>query len=328
MRYCQTDNPDRLLFNGDIKAIQSTVSQYLIHLYTTKGFASSTVLFHATTLKFFYTMNDVTSLNWKKIAKVLPKARKAVEDRPYTIHEISRLLEKVDQRGKVIILLMASSGIREGAIHLLKIAHLERVQDIYKITVYKNEPEEYFTFCSTECVKAIDDYFTYRERYGEIIKPYSPLIREQFNKNNEEQAANPRFVSRGNIENIIYRSINDAGIREKKNIVKGQRRVLHEVMQSHGLRKFFNTQMVTEGKMSPLYAEFLMGHKTGGLAMESYVRPTVQQILEEYLKAVDSVTINEEHKLRHELEHYKIKASQFDELRAEIDGLKEALRNR
>jgi hypothetical protein len=96
-------------------------------------------------------------------------------------------------------------------------------------------------------------------------------------------------------------------------------------MQSHGLRKFFNTQMVTEGKMSPLYAEFLMGHKTGGLAMESYVSSTVQQILEEYLKAVDSVTINEEHKLRRQVETLTLEKSKVEAALGRIDELYQRL---
>ena len=59
---------------------------------------------------------------------------------------------------------------------------------------------------------------------GEIIKPSSPLIREQFDKNNAEQAANPKNVKVGAIKNIIYHAINDSGLREKKNVIKGQKR--------------------------------------------------------------------------------------------------------
>jgi site-specific recombinase XerD len=68
------------------------------------------------------------------------------------------MLEKSDQRGKVAILLMASSGMRQGSIASLKINHLEKIQDIYQITVYKNTPQQYITFCSYECANAIDDY--------------------------------------------------------------------------------------------------------------------------------------------------------------------------
>jgi integrase len=87
-------------------------------------------------------MNDVIAINWEKISKVLPEFRKVANDRPYSLAEISRLLEKVDHRCRIIILLMASSGMREGAIHSLKLSDIERLQDIYKITVYKNEAEE------------------------------------------------------------------------------------------------------------------------------------------------------------------------------------------
>lgn len=201
--------------------------------------------------------------------------------------------------------------------------HLQRINDIYKITVYKNDPEEYITFCSPECAKAVDDYLEYRKRCSVIIKPSAPLIRQVFNKLNPIVSANPRAMGVGSIENIIYRAIYDSGIREKKNMVKGQKRVLHEVMQSHGLRKFFNTQVVIEGKMSPLYAEFMMGHRSG-LAMESYVRPTIQQLYDEYMKVVNNVTINEENRLRQENQTLKIKK---DNLEARLDRLEQVYRD-
>jgi hypothetical protein len=43
------------------------------------------------------------------------------------------------------------------------------------------------------------------------------------------------------------------------------------------------------------------------------------------VKAVDAPTIEEEDKLRRGLECYKIKASQFDTLREEIDQLKQLI---
>jgi integrase len=315
LKFCQTESPDDLLFNGDIKTIQNTVSRFLIHLQA-EGFSPATGSHHLAALKFFYTMNDLTSINWKKVSKVKAKPRRVANDRPYNTNEIAKMLEKADHRGRIAILLMASTGMREGAINTLKIAHLERIQDIYKIIVYKNDPEEYITFCSPECAKAIDDYLGYRKRYGEIIKPYSPLIREQFDKNDQIQAANPKAIGEGSIKSIIYRAINDAGLREKKNIVKGQPKFLHEVMQSHGLRKFFESQVVDAG-MDLFYAELLMGHKNG-LAMQSYVKPTISQMLERYMQTVDSITINEENKLRREVQTLKIEKSKMERLEQKI----------
>ena len=79
------------------------------------------------------------------------------------------MLEKADQRGRVAILLMASTGMRVGAIPLLKIRNLERIEkySLYKVTVYENEDEEYITFCTPECAKEIESYFEYRQHIGE-----------------------------------------------------------------------------------------------------------------------------------------------------------------
>ena len=42
------------------------------------------------------------------------KNKKNKKDRPYTYFEISKMLEKADQRGRIAILLMSSAGIRVG----------------------------------------------------------------------------------------------------------------------------------------------------------------------------------------------------------------------
>jgi integrase len=249
--------------------------------------------------------------------------KKVANDRPYNRDEIARMLEKADQRSRIIILLMCSSGLREGAIHLLKLSHLEKLSEIYKITVYKNFREEYITFCSLECTKAIDDYLDFRQRYGEKLKSYSPLIREQFDKTDPVKCANPKEVGRRAIANMIWRLIVDSGVREKKNIVRGQKKILHDVMQSHGLRKFFNTQIIVNG-INPIYAEAMMGHRQG-LAMDSYVKPTVAQMLDEYLKVVESVTIDPSLRLKKEVQSLKQEVNRFNRLDKEIEELKQKI---
>lgn len=69
------------------------------------------------------------------------------------------MLEKADQRGRTTILLMSSAGIRVGALPLLRIRNLEKIEQygLYKITVYEGEDEEYTTFCTPECAKEIDE---------------------------------------------------------------------------------------------------------------------------------------------------------------------------
>jgi site-specific recombinase XerD len=87
---------------------------------------------------------------------------------------------------RVVILLLASTGMRIGAIPDLKLKHLTKIEEfsLYQITVYENTKDEYYCFCSPECANAIDSYMAYRERCYEKITPESPLVREQFDRNN------------------------------------------------------------------------------------------------------------------------------------------------
>ncbi|HEY7227029.1 MAG TPA: hypothetical protein VH481_02775 [Nitrososphaeraceae archaeon] len=53
-------------------------------------------------------------------------------------------------------MLLASTGMRIGAIPSLKLRNLEKINDVYKIVVYEGFRQEYFTFCSQECAKVLD----------------------------------------------------------------------------------------------------------------------------------------------------------------------------
>ena len=64
-----------------------------------------------------------------------------------------------------------------------------------------------------------------------------------------------------------------------------------------------------------------MGHRQG-LAMDSYVKPTVTQMLDEYLKVVDSVTIDPSLRLERENKMLKQEVSRFNRLDREIEELK------
>jgi integrase len=162
-------------------------------------------------------MNDITGINWKKVSKVLPEPMKVANDRPYTREEIARMLEKVDDRGKVVILLMCSTGMRQGAIPTLIVGDCKKTETgIYTITVYRNSSQQYTTMCSFECAQAIDSYLEYRQRCGEKIIATSPLIRQSFDKKT-------RPLADTSMKNIILRALNDAGLREKRNVIGGER---------------------------------------------------------------------------------------------------------
>jgi hypothetical protein len=91
---------------------------------------------------------------------------------------------------------------------------------------------------------------------------------------------------------------------------------------SHGFRKFWMNQAV-KSKMNPEIREMLLGHRIG--IASSYYRPTEDEMLDEFMKAVDNLTINEENKLRRKVEMLTIEKSKVDEALSMIQEMKSRL---
>jgi integrase len=73
----------------------------------------------------FFEINDVL-INKKKIQRFKGDNISKYEYRSYTTEEINNLLSVCDDRGKAAVLLMASTGLRVGALPDLKIKHLKK----------------------------------------------------------------------------------------------------------------------------------------------------------------------------------------------------------
>lgn len=58
----------------------------------------------------------------------MPVQRRLKEDKAYTHKQIERILKYADRRGQVMVLLMASTGMRIGALPQLTIGSLEKRQ--------------------------------------------------------------------------------------------------------------------------------------------------------------------------------------------------------
>jgi integrase len=263
-----------------------------------KGY--STIHNYASCVLAFYKIHDI-ALNVTKINKFIPAQKKVRKDRAYTHEEILKLLEIADERGRVIILIMASSGMRLGALPLLRLRNLEN----NKLTVYEGEREEYFTFITPECKTAIDSYLDFRSRYGETLNDNSPLIREQFNTKDPFRVKKAKQLTLPMIKfNLIH-------LEEKAGL-----RLTNVVAASHGFRKFFTTQLI-HSKVNPEIREMLLGHKIG--LASAYYRPTEQDMLEEYEKAEDNLTIDPSNRLRKQLENAKVEKSRIQRIEQKMD---------
>lgn len=245
-------------------------------------------------IKLFCEMNNILSINWKLISRSMPKGRHSSNDRPPSRDEIIRLLEYPDRRIKPIIFVMVSSGIRVGAWDYMKWKHIvpiERDGHIIaaKLTVYSGENEEYYTFVTPEAYKSLVEWMDFRASYGEKITGESWLMRNMWRTVSMKYGAKlglarePIQLKSSGIRVLIDRALQIQGIREP--LRPGAKR--HEFKTVHGFRKFFKTQ--AEQVMKSINVEICMGHNIG--VSKSYYKPSSNDMLDDYLKAVDLLSI-------------------------------------
>jgi integrase len=230
---------------------------------------------------------------WKKIMRGMPKGRRYANDRAPTLQEIKRVLAYPDRRMKPILYTMTSSGIRLNAWDYLKWKHIVPVlRDdqivAARISVYADDDDEYYSFISREAFDALDEWMIYRKQCGETVTGDSCLMRNLWDVTTPKGKGVitiPKRLKATGIKRLIERALWAQGIRLK--LDEGKRR--HEFQADHGFRKWFKTKCESAG-MRSINIETLMGHSLG--LSDSYYRPTEEEILNDYQKAVDVLTIN------------------------------------
>jgi integrase len=88
--------------------------QHLKQRVESKEISGTTVRNYVKAIKLFCEMSEIL-VTWKKIMRGLPRSRSYANDRAPSIEEIRKITDYPDRRIKLIVYLMASSGIRLGA---------------------------------------------------------------------------------------------------------------------------------------------------------------------------------------------------------------------
>lgn len=312
--YCQwlgVDDPNKLITKDLINSpsavhqVEDKLIEYITFLKNSNQ-SYNTIHVRLAAITHFYTINRV-NINRTYISKFKPINRKVRNnDKAYTHKQIEKLLDSaVSERDRVIVLLMASAGLRIGALPYLTIGNLSRVylpgyppdSYIYKIVVYDKEPEQYYTFTTFELAEAIDTYLDYRKRNGEELKPDAPLLRNHFDANSKgtRAAANEqKFIGHRSFHNTIDRMLVRAGL---KVVRSWENRELNEVMASHGFRKFCITQM-KKAKVDFNDREALVSHRLSRGLDVNYDRTEDEDRLQEFLMAMDLLTISPKNRLK------------------------------
>jgi integrase len=279
---------------GNVTAAEATqeIVQYLMKLKD-DGISYGYRNIALAAIKHDYIMqnDDRLVLNWTKIAKFLGENERKYEIRGYTHDEIRRMVEIADIKYKAVILMLASTGMRRDALVRLELRDLEYLKDynLYKIRIYKKSDSEQVCFTTPEAAEAIKLYVSKR--------PGAKYFHNVSNK----------AISKALIKLAIQ-----AGIVEKRGIGSAHR---NEVPAVHGLRKFSITQMA-KAKVDTEVAKLLTGHSIG--VRGRYLNYTDDDLLQEYLKAVDLLTINEANRLRRKVDTLEEKENQIQSLKEQL----------
>lgn len=280
------------------------------------SYAYRNVAFSA--IKHYHVMHDII-LNWEKIFKYLGDNVKKNSLRGYTRDEIRRMLEVASPTYRMVILIFCSTGMRREALTQIKIPHMEYLSDyhLYKIKVYPGTREEYVCFTTPEAADAIKLYLSTNN-----------IGKEEYLHNTIPTSVTQKLREIAIKAGVSKEQVTEEG---KGKPIKHQYR--NEIPAVHGTRKFCITQMakadkdengkpIKETRVNTEIAKLLTGHSIG--VRGDYVEYDDDNLLQEYLKAIDRLTIQNENRLAKELDYLKgQKDKRIKTLEAQVKGLEE-----
>jgi len=256
------------------KTPDTHVISYLMSMKN-EGLSSSYRNVALAAIKHYYEMNDIL-LNWKKVSRFIGEQKFDNQIRGYNHEEIQKLLFVADVKYKCVILTLCSTGMRrEALVQINPIKDMEYLDDykLYKIRIYRNTKWEQICFTTPEAANAINLHMqTRNRRYFHDVHP---------------QALSDR------IRDLAIK----AGLGKLHPLTETSRHGVYrnDIPAVHGLRKFTITQMA-KAKVDTEIAKLLTGHTIG--VRGRYLNYSEDDLLQEYLKAVDLLTINEENRLK------------------------------
>ncbi|MGB9940237.1 tyrosine-type recombinase/integrase [Methanosarcina sp.] len=269
--------------------------------------------------------------------------------------DLQDVLKVCDPLEKAIMLTGISSGLSSNEIQNLKLDDFKKGYDsktgitTFNLTRGKTGVE-FVTFLSPEASKAVLDYLEFRDR---DIKAATCRRKQQVEKQRTLDNDGYLFILRQvpdeflqtqddelrklteNAISKLYRAISD---KAKKSTKQG----FYNVVRSHTMRKYYNSAMLNAGADSQ-FVEFTMGHSLGE-TKHAYYRPDNKQLKEMYQKFIPYLTIEksldisvspeylaivrENEILRSETARHVVERREVQDLKAEIERMKQLEREK
>jgi integrase len=274
----------------------------------------------------FCKVNKLKEVDFDEIRKTLGDDESEHDDQPYDNELVRKLMQAADLRKKVIIGVLATSGIRRGAIASLKLKHAhkmtipESTTETYALDIYANSKKDrYATFITPEVSALLDAYLKARVAAGEVLSPDSPLIREQYDPTanraaDTENVNKPRHVTTSTVAQLVTALIIQAGLKDEI-----RKRKIHAM---HAFRKHVYTELIKAG-VKEVNVKRIIGHSTG--LGRNYDRQTLEDMLKDYAKVIPALTISNEPELQRQVEKLRVELSDVSALKAEMYRMKQEL---
>ena len=260
-------NPDKIIQENknNTKAIDEIIQRIddFIGDLQAEEIAPGTINNHVKGVKALFRVNRVNL----PLPFRVPKTIK-FPDRAPTPEELTTLIDIANLREKVIVSILALSGVRVGTLVKLQYRHVKHdfENNIIPIHIHveaeitKGKYGNYDTFIGSEGAKYLKAYInarkigTQRIEGGKIrgippekITDTAPLIR-----NAHKSTIEP--ITPASISSMIHRLL------VKAEIIKTKGKPRYE-LRAHSIRKYFRTQLGAISTIPTDYIEYMMGHK-------------------------------------------------------------------
>jgi len=275
------------LLKADDKAIHRNLEDYLIYLKD--RYSANYIRSIIAPVELFYTMNGI-NLNTKRLHKMFPIKTKKGGYGNYTKEDIRTMLENTSKkRTKALILFLSSTGCRVGVIPELKLEHITNHEGCKKVLCYEDSREDYVTFMTPEASKAFDDYLEERQQDKEKLTGESPAFRKDY------------VVGFAPAETMRPDTVRSSVMLTLKNVSRTKKGNRYNISTLHGFRKYFNVTLKSRHDCNLSLCEKLMGHSVTIPLDNHYGTFSIEQLFEEYKKAIPELSISKEWKLKEEL---------------------------
>jgi len=258
---------------------------------------------------FSYYGFDLNAKDLKFVRRRLPKGNVRTIEKDLDVDTIRTILQHVDTKGRALILVLASSGMRINEALNLPLEDIDFAAKPVTLTIRGENTktgENRISFISAEASQAVKEWLKVRSDY----------IKAAANRNNglvQTGRGNPKlseddgrlFPFTDNNANTMW---DNALI--KAGLLSRDKSTGRKQLHYHQFRKFFISQMALI--VSKEVPETLAGHS--GYLTDAYRRYTKKQLAEEYLKAQHLLTIQAPKELQEMESEFKSKLQGHTEL--------------